>query len=499
MTGALAAFAEALGPDAVLTSPDDLRAHRDPYSFAGWNEFTASAVVLPATVEQVQAIVRIANEHRVPLWTFSQGRNNAYGGPAPRVSGSVLVGLRRMDRVLELNEELAYALVEPGVRFFDLRDAVRSAGYKLWISVPDLGWGSVVGNALDHGWGFTPNGDHAASQCGMEVVLASGDVLRTGMGAMSRGRSWQVYRRGFGPSPDGLFMQSNFGIVTKMGVWLMPQPECYLSGRVRVREEADLGPLIDALRPLLLDRTIPNYPLIGGPAGANAMEVADPGRWNMRFALYGREPVVDAQLAAVRAAFSAIPGATVAATRYAGSEADGAGPAGDRVQAGVPGMDILELVRRRGGEHGGHLDFSPVCPLTGRDVLALCGLMRSLAERHGVAYSPGLIAAPRSLVHVLPMTFDTTDEAETRRAYELYELLVTEVARAGYGLYRAHLRFMDLVADQYDFNDHAQRRFNQVLKDALDPNGILSPGKQGIWPSLPLARDRATSPARGEY
>jgi len=497
VVGALHAFADALGPDALLTSADDLRAHRDPYSFAGSDDFTASAVVLPATVEQVRAVVRIANEHRVPLWTFSQGRNNAYGGPAPRVSGSVLVSLRRMDRVLEVNQELAYALVEPGVRFFDLYEAVRSAGHRLWISVPDLGWGSVVGNALDHGRGFTPYGDHAGSQCGMEVVLANGDVLRTGMGAMSGSRAWQVYRRGFGPSPDGLFMQSNFGIVTKMGVWLMPQPECYLSGWVRVRDDADLGPLIDALRPLLLDHTIPNHPLIGGPAGANALEVAEPGRWNMRFALYGREPVVDAQFAAVRSAFSVIRGASFGGTKYAGDQAWEAGPAGDRVQAGVRGMDILELVRRRGGEHGGHLDFSPVCPLTGRDVTALCGLMRSLAERHGVAYSPGLIASPRSVVHVLPMIFDTSDEAETRRAYELYELLVTEVARAGYGLYRAHLRFMDLVAEQYDSNDHAQRRFNQTLKDALDPNGILSPGKQGIWPSL-ASRGGGGRPRRPE-
>jgi len=60
--------------------------------------------------------------------------------------------------------------------------------------------------------------------------------------------------------------------------------------------------------------------------------------------------------------------------------------------------------------------------------------------------------------------------------------LISDFGAAGYGQYRTHLAFMDLAASQYDFNNHALMRMSESIKEALDPNGILSPGKQGIWP-----------------
>lgn len=64
------------------------------------------------------------------------------------------------------------------------------------LSVADVGWGSVIGNTLDHGVTYMPYGVDMGMQCGMEVVLASGEVMRTGMGAMPENRSWHVYKRG---------------------------------------------------------------------------------------------------------------------------------------------------------------------------------------------------------------------------------------------------------------------------------------------------------------
>jgi FAD/FMN-containing dehydrogenase len=192
---ALRQFEAVVGREWVFTSEEDLALYRDAFSpFWGEpEERRASAAVAPNEVGQVQEIVRIANRFRVPLYPISTGRNLGYGGSAPTYSGSVVIDLKRMNRIIEVNERNASALVEPGVSYFDLYNYIEERGLKLWLDVPDPGWGSPIGNSLDRGGGYTmpQYRFHFEAHCGMEVVLPTGELMRTGQGALPGSKSWQ--------------------------------------------------------------------------------------------------------------------------------------------------------------------------------------------------------------------------------------------------------------------------------------------------------------------
>ncbi|QJU54136.1 FAD-binding oxidoreductase [Herbiconiux sp. KACC 21604] len=500
----LAAAVDLLGDEFVLGG-DRLSDYDDPFPVGDPAEFAAGLVVRPATVEDVSALVRIAAEHGTTLWPISQGRNNGYGGRSPRTAGTVVLDLSRLDRVLEIDAVSGTALVEPGVRFIDLYTAVRASGAPFWTSTPDLSWGSVVGNALERGLGYTAYGEHHAQVCGLEVVLPDGEIVRTGMGAMEGGRAWQLYRPGFGPAVDGLFFQSNLGIVTKMGVWLMPAPEAWAAVDIAAPAFDDLAPLIDTMRPLKLDGTIQSTVVIGDPLGAAAfsgprsewqadlgllepgvheriMERFGVGRWNMTFALYDHAELLEARIGVVERAFAPIPGARVTVTRYAGDAPVDDIAYGHRVRAGIPDMYAEKLSFWYGGR-GGHVSFAPVLPLDGTEALEQVHRIRRRFEAAGFDYCGAFTAAGRSLVHVTEVLYDRDDAEQVARARMLVPALIAEAAAEGYGEYRGHLAFMDDIARSFDFNGGALGRLHARLKDALDPTGVLAPGKQGVWPA----------------
>lgn len=520
---ALDRFAKVVGPEWVFTSEEDLDLYRDAYSpiWGAKDERIASAAVAPDSVEKVQAIVRIANELKIPIYAISTGKNLGYGGCAPVYSGSVVVDLKRMNRILEVDEERAYVVVEPGVSYFDLYRYLRERNIRLWIDCPDPGWGSLLGNALEHGNGYTFNDarDHFNAHCGMEVVLANGEILRTGMGGIPNSIAWHDFRYGFGPYLDGIFSQSNFGVVTKMGFWLAPEPESYRTIVVALPKYADFAPIMNVARLLQNSGIVQGEtrilsPLLGpglkGRWGEEPITPTDPehaallksksstygdleeyGRknglpfWTIEFQCYGPETVTAAQIEYVKQNVSAVPNATIqlgTTLKFPLSDPQ----AQDVIYKAPVGIPSLAMFTGEGvAGVRGHLLWSVQIPKTGEALFHAHQVFGKAFRDMGVNRRGDFLLpfdwVSRSIG--LATAFNITHDAEVDRiGVEVISHLTKVAAENGMGEYRAHAIMQDQVLDAYSFNNHILRRFNETLKDALDPNGILAAGRGGIWP-----------------
>ncbi|ORY14372.1 hypothetical protein BCR34DRAFT_479586 [Clohesyomyces aquaticus] len=470
-------------------------------------KFVASAVVYPGCVADVQKITVWANKYLIPISPISLGRNLGYGGSAPRVRGSVTIDLgRRMNKILDINAEDCTCLVEPGVTFYALYEDIqkRGLGDRLWIDSPDLGGGSVVGNTLDRGVGYTPYGDHWAMHAGLEVVLPEGEVVRTGMGSLPGNNTWQSFPYGFGPFSDGIFSQSNFGIVTKMGMTLMPNPGGYESFMYTFQNESDLVPLIEIIRPLRISNILENVAQLrhglqtlavkghprtryysgGGPMPQSIIHLelqkAPIGdhTWAYYGMTYGPPHIRKYKSDIIDAEFRKIPGcrkidpSTLPADEYFWSR--------DKIAAGEP--DLVELLWTNWVPNGCHIAFSPVSPIRGADAQKLYELAKKRHTEAGIDLMPAFCVGLREMHLIVEIVFDGKNEEMKKKAEKCLRDMISDAAELGYGEYRTHLALMDQVASTYSWNDNALMKFNEKLKDALDPNGILAPGRCGIWP-----------------
>ena len=487
-SAALDEFRTAVGADWVFTEDDDVALYRDAYSpyWGEPGERVASAAVAPATVEEVQAVVRAANSRRIPLYPISTGRNLAYGGSAPIYSGSVVLDLKRMNRVLEVNVPNAYALVEPGVSYFDLYNYITERKLDVWIDPPDPGWGSVIGNALDGGGGWTayPFRDHFGAHCGMEVVLGDGEIVRTGMGAAPNSKTWQQNKWGYGPWVDGLFRQGNMGIVTKMGFWLMPRPEAYINGTVSVFNDRDIVPLMDTLNLIESQHVVNGSTQLGAGFGSGPA-------WTLGVPIYGPANVIRAQMDYVKSKFATIQGSQFVESGMIRMPLSVEVPAGARlVNFGIPNLSTFAILGRnqtRQDPPGGHIGFSPIIPRTGEELLKFRDFFsKNLAEISG-GENLGILGPvfmtnwERSLVGLIMFPI-SKNAAENRKVRAAFERWVALAAEQGWTEYRAPAVYQDLVSDTYSYNNHALRRLREKIKDAVDPNGIISAGRYGVWP-----------------
>jgi 4-cresol dehydrogenase (hydroxylating) len=495
---ALAQFRALLGNENVVAEPDRLVPYNKVMMSVENEAHAPSAALTATTVEQVQGIVKICNQFKIPIWTISTGRNFGYGSAAPAQRGQVILDLKKMNKILKVDGEMCYALVEPGVTYQQLYDYIQEHKLPLMLSFPaPSAIAGPVGNTMDRGVGYTPYGEHFMMQCGMEVVLANGEIYRTGMGGVKGSNTWQIFKWGFGPTLDGMFTQANYGITTKMGFWLMPKPPVFKPFEIIFDNESDIVEIVEILRPLRITGTIPNSVVIANilwEAGSGNVRrstyMKEPGHtpddvlnkiqkdtgmgaWNLYAALYGTQGQVDANWKIVTDAFKKLGKGRIVTQEEAGNKQPFKYRA--ELMSGVPNLKEFGLYNWRGG--GGSMWFAPVSEARGSECEKQARMAKRILHKYGLDYVAEFIVAPRDMHHVVDVLFDRTNEDEMKRADACFNELLDEFEKEGYAVYRVNTRFQERVARSYG---PVKRDVDHALKRALDPNNILSPGRCGI-------------------
>lgn len=514
----------ALGIDFVITSPEEI-ASASTATFATTQRIPA--LLRPGSRTELQACLAIARRFSIAVYPVSSGKNWGYGSRVPVADGSVVIDLSRMNRILDFSEEMGWVTVEPGVTQQQLFQYLAERKSRLWLDATGSTPGSsIIGNTMERGFGHTPYGDHAGNVCALEVMLPDGEILETGMARFKGSQSAEVYRWGLGPGLDGLFTQSNLGIVTRMTVWLMPAPEYFQAFFFRCDDAGGLPGIIDALRPLRMNGTLRSaihiandYKVIAGirqypwqeagnrtPLLPETMQLLRArmkfGAWNGSGGLYGTR----AQVAETRRLLRRALKGRITKIRFLDDRVLNFAERFSHTFGMLSRWDIsrtLQLVRpvfglmkgiptdqplastywRKKMTPPGQMDpdrdkcgliwCAPVAPTHGQHAQTLAEIASRVLLRHG--FEPMLsvtLITERALICVVSITYDREITGEDDRARACYEELQSTFDQAGYQPYRLGIQSMKLAG-----GSGAYTRLLDTIRNSVDPAGILAPGR----------------------
>lgn len=230
---------EIVGNDFVTDEPEDLYIYSRDQGVQ--DSHMPDCVVMPSSTEEVQEIIRLASRKKIPV--VPMGGGLVLSGLTVPLKGGIVLDMKRMNRILEINERSHYAVVEGGTSQGMLDAHLKKFCPSLKHSLPDAPpAATIAGNIAIHGSGHlsqSQGGFHSEMVTGLEVVLPNGDVVR--LGSCSTVPYW--FSRA--PLPDlvGLFLGWNgtTGVITKVGIKLYPRPKFH-DVLIYMTEDIDLAP-----------------------------------------------------------------------------------------------------------------------------------------------------------------------------------------------------------------------------------------------------------------
>jgi len=449
---ALTALGELLG-DRLRTSLET----RICYSYdATGKRFLPDAVAFPDNAEEVRRIVLLANRHRFPV--VPRGAGSGFSGGSLPVHGGVVLSTERMDRIVAIDGENLYAVVEPGVVTETLKEEARKRGLSYPPDPASLKFCTIGGNIAECAGGMSAvkYGVTRDYVLGLEAVLGTGELVRTGVATAKGVVGYDLTRMLVGS-------EGTLGIVTRATLRLLPLPQTAVTLLALFpgnRQSAEAVNAIVAARVTpsameLMDRTaidcvqaaVP-VPLPEGTGSALLLEVDGPEGSVAREADLLAEACRASGALEVRRA----------------SDAQGREELWKLRRSISPGLRRVAPVK---------LNEDIVVP---RSRLAdMFEFLAALASRKRVRIV-NFGHAGDGNIHVNVM-ISGTDPEETRRAEEAVEEVYRKTVEMGgtisgeHGIGIAKAPFLEMEVGPLGVS--VMKR----LKDCFDPNGVLNPGK----------------------
>jgi 4-cresol dehydrogenase (hydroxylating) len=469
-------------------------------------------ILSPEDQRDVIEIVKAANRHRVSLYPISRGENVGYGGITPVMNNQFVLNLSRLDRILDFDDVNGEVTVEPGVTQEQLCHFLKEQGGRYWADVTGASpQASILGNTLEAGFGHTPLGDHRHQIVEMEVVLGSGRPIRSGEFP------------NLGPNISGLFIQSNFGVVTKLRIPLFAAPERVTSYILQFEDDHSFHAAIPSMKRLYQQGAIASLLHIANstrllmtrskfPAELDRSRVLTAehclellnrgpikaGMWTAIGGLYGSKREIKLKVKRINRALKrharvtylseqkiarllkicSLPGLKrLNFIREARRALDSIGPLHGLIRGeptNMPNENILWRTSSR--EDLGLIWYAPVLPSTPGDVKNFYQISRGIFQKHGFEMPVTLtMINQKQMIAVMNFSFDRTCASDRQRAHSAHRDLAEAMESQGYHPYRMGL----LRAQTHRYSEDKQFIL-EALKKSLDPNNVISPGRYGI-------------------
>ena len=507
-----------LGPESLVSGPEQLAAYKSNVS--GFERDTPFAV-RPKNKEQVIKIVELANRYTLALYPISQGKNWGLGSKLPVRDACVIVDLSLMNRIVEVNREFGYAQIEPGVTQGQLADYLQQNNIPFFLDVTGAGREtSIVGNTLERGVAY--NSLRVEKLISLEIVLGKGEVLQTGYGHYQNSQVTPLFRHGIGPALDGIFVQSNFGIVTSAIVELLPVPECQTAFVASLKDEDQIGKLVERLRLLKQQRILDSVVHIANKRrseitlaplvyeffqkdknGADRQASSDlvqrelKGSWSAIGSLMGTRVQVAESKRRVKEAlapFGKVNFIDVAKVKTAKRIAQLFGLKKKQafiaaieplmgMTRGVPTDAALHSIywpNAKQCEHwtepdlgqSGILFCAPIIPMNDSAVTRSVATIEKLVAKLGFVPAITLnMLHDKALEGVISIDFNRADTEQREKAHQCIRELNSAFMDMGFFPYRIDINNMPMVVDMED----TFWRVVGELKQVFDPNGIIAP------------------------